>query len=217
MHSLSWPRILIAVVVGASTSAMIGAAVIAHAMVRSKQRDEASIVTGNERVTVQLPTTAPRVSQESINAAIEMFKIRVPKDVIGPKLDLRLADRGQTLRKGAFANALVSVGPEAFSSWPMLASTLAHELEVHCQQNFVALHLMDITGLDGVGEAEREAYTYELRNAQRFGLSPYDQDLIRSTMDYFYPTTKTGVVAAVAPLRLWLDSFAAQTRSHVPM
>jgi hypothetical protein len=84
----------------------------------------------------------------------------------------------------------VFVGPTAFSSWGMLGSTLAHEVEVHCRQNFPLIVLKDQLGLDGTVEAEREAYEYEIQNAGRFGLDHRDQNLIAATVEYYYPREK---------------------------
>lgn len=175
------------VALGFAISGAIAGIVITHSVIQSEQRARESLDRAASAKVVTTPDSAPRLAQESIDAAIRLYQIEIPKNVKGPVLDLKLVDRGLTLRNGALAQASVSIGPDAFSSWPLLASTIAHEVEVHCRQNFLAIHLMDVAGLDGTGSAEREAYGYELKNAARFGLAPYDQDLIRSTMRYYYP------------------------------
>ena len=81
----------------------------------------------------------------------------------------------------------VTVGPAAFESWGLLGSTLAHELEVHCQQNFTYIRLLDLLGLDGTLKAEREAYQHELSNAGRFHLGEVERENIKATMDFYYP------------------------------
>jgi hypothetical protein len=134
-----------------------------------------------------LPSTPPALTQESIDLALSFYNIRVPGGTTHPVLDLNLKDRGLTLRSLAFSDAIVTIGPPAFESWALLGSTLAHEIEVHCQQNFAIIFLMDSVGLDGTGEAERQAYLHELKNARRFGLKSVDRKLIEETMAYFYP------------------------------
>lgn len=141
-----------------------------------------------KQVRTVLPETPPTLSQESIDLAMAFYNIRVPAGASHPTLDLHLKDRGLTLRSLAFGDARVTIGPAAFESWALLGSTLAHELEVHCQQNFALILMMDMVGLDGTGEAERQAYIHELRNAHRFGLKQIDRQLIKDTMAYFYPT-----------------------------
>jgi hypothetical protein len=143
----------------------------------------------------------PNLSQESIRLAMVHFNIERPEAVLEPKLDLGLADRGLTIRKGAWQPPVVAIGPDAFASWPLLGSTLAHELEIHCKQNLVAIHIMNLTGLNGTTIAEREAYDYELNQANRFGLSPYDRDLIKSTADYYYPR-KTFSLSEIPSIKL---------------
>jgi len=138
-------------------------------------------------VSTILPSTPPALSQESIDLALSFYNIRIPSGTSHPRLDTDLKDRGLTLRTLAFEDAIVTIGPAAFESWALLGSTLAHELEVHCQQNFAIIFLMDTIGLDGTGEAERQAYLHELKNARRFGLKPVDRRLIEETMAYFYP------------------------------
>ncbi|MCX6123456.1 MAG: hypothetical protein NTV34_01700 [Proteobacteria bacterium] len=176
-----------AVCLGFGMSAFLGSMVIAHSLIETEQRARETFAQPGRLSTLGSIYDAPLQSQKSIDEAIELYKIRIPKDVNGPRFDSSLSDRGLTFRRGAFAKINVTIGPEAFSSWAMLGSTIAHEVEVHCRQNFLAIHLMDLAGIDGTGDAEREAYAYELRNAMRFGLTPYDRDLIESTAQYYYP------------------------------
>jgi hypothetical protein len=129
----------------------------------------------------------PEISQASIDRAIAMYQIQIPKNVKRPVLVKDLVDRGVTLKRSWLSPFEVEIGPNAFLSWALLGSTLAHELEVHCRQSFAWVKMADTIGLDGTAKAEREAYKYELAQAERFGLSQVDQDLIRITVDYFYP------------------------------
>lgn len=138
-------------------------------------------------VPVMPPDGPPEVSQASIDLAMAMFGIAVPSSADWPILDTKIEDRGLTTRGAFLHKAEVSIGPAAFSSWALLGSTLAHELEIHCEQNFLFIYLMDLVGLDGTGEAERQAYRHEIANAKRFGLPGYEKILIAETMDYYYP------------------------------
>lgn len=182
-------EIIGAIAVGLFMSAALGAGVIGYNLIQTEQRARESLIYSKSFAPRQenLQSSVPPLRQESIQKAIELYQIKIPKNVVTPTLDLSMTDRGLTVRRGALAPLKVFIGPDAFSSWPLLGSTIAHEVEVHCRQNFLAIHLMDLAGLDGTGNAEREAYEYELRHAERFGLAPYDRDLIRSTASYFYP------------------------------
>ncbi|RZA10253.1 MAG: hypothetical protein EOP10_35110 [Proteobacteria bacterium] len=143
---------------------------------------------GLSEVTVVPPSSKPPMTQESINMAMEMFAIKVPKNANSPTLDMALEDRGLTTLNGWGQKLEVTVGPAAFTSWAVLGSTLAHEIEIHCNQNFALIRMKDMIGLDGTNGAEREAYMHELSNSDRFHLKDADQSSIRATMDYFYPT-----------------------------
>jgi len=134
------------------------------------------------------PAGLPRPSQKSIEIAMTLYGIEVPDTAVRPRFSQQLADRGLSMREPWDDKIKVEIGPSAFTSWALLGSTLAHELEVHCKQNFVMINFLDSIGLDGTGEAERQAYMYELHNARRFGLEKYDVDLILATMNYYYPS-----------------------------
>jgi hypothetical protein len=176
---------------GFAVTAVIAIGIITHSLAEMEQRALDSSRVASEVFIKDFPSSAPSMSQHSIDAAVKFFEIDIPRGVRGPLFDPTLGDRGLTTRKGAYGKLTVHIGPDAFSSWALLGSTIAHEIEVHCRQNFLAIHLMDLGGFDGTGTAEREAYSYELQHAKRFGLSPYDQDLIRSTMGYYYPHKKS--------------------------
>lgn len=154
---------------------------------RRETREHAAFELALRQVKVQPPSDVPAVSQESIDLALVLFGIEVPNTAEHPRLDLELHERGLTARAAFMSKTQVTIGPAAFSSWGLLAATLAHELEVHCHQNFFLIGMLDSLGLDGTGEAERQAYIHELRNAKRFGLGHADADLIADTMEYYYP------------------------------
>ena len=171
---------------------------LARREIAAREAFEASL----RRVRVLPPSAAPEVSKASIDLALTMFGITVPTSAMAPRLDEDLRDRGLTSRAAFMEQAEVTIGPAAFASWGLLGSTLAHELEVHCRQNFLFISVMDAFGLDGTGEAERQAYLHELRNARRFGLASDDADLIAETMEYYYPDgRRSGPVVAI---KRWL-------------
>ncbi len=132
----------------------------------------------------------PSVSQKSIDEAIKRFNIVIPSNTNYPTLDKTLEDRGLTTLNCRFCKLEVTIGPAAFSSWAMLGSTLAHELEVHCKQNFSLIRIKDVFGYRGSDMAEREAYLYEIANAKRFGSSADELTSIADTMNYYYPEVK---------------------------
>ncbi len=149
-----------------------------------------------EVVTVVPPASKPPMTQESINIALEMFGIEVPTNAKAPRLDMKLEDRGLTTMSGWGQKLEVTIGPAAFTSWAVLGSTLAHEIEIHCNQNFALIRMKDMLGLEGTSGAEREAYMHELSNADRFHLKEADQMNIRATMDYYYPVNGSSALTA---------------------
>jgi len=138
-------------------------------------------------VNVVPPSTKPALTQESIDIALALFDIKVPNNTQHPRLDMTLEDRGLTTLNGWGSKLEVTIGPAAFTSWALLGSTLAHEVEVHCRQNFALIRMKDVMGLEGTQQAEREAYLHELANSERFHLKTADQLNIKATMDYYYP------------------------------
>lgn len=77
-----------------------------------------------------------------------------------------LHDRGSARVGHAFfaARCDVTIGPMAFLSEEVLASTLAHEVEVHCKQGIKRFFLSE-------EELEKEAYDHEIKNQARFKTS----------------------------------------------
>ncbi len=168
-----------------------------------------------KKVRVSPPERAPEPSQQDIDLAMALYSIRLPRGLQSPAFDPALEDRGLTTGSSLLGPQHVTIGPAAFSSWPLLGSTLAHEVEVHGQQNFFRIVLEDeffgalttwsasgralagsfadagqgrsLCSACGTLGAEREAYQYEIQNAQRFGLSELEIRLIRQVMDTYYP------------------------------
>lgn len=199
------------VATGLIISGLTAGAIVAYGMSQAESRRqelaEQKFVVDSSRL-----TGVPAVNQSSIEIATKAFGIQMPKAIRGPYFDQKLEDRGLTLRNGLASDPVVLIGREAFTSWAMLGSTLAHEIEIHCRQNFLAIHLQNLAGFDGTGTAEREAYRYELANAERFGLASYDRELIRSTMAYFYPEQENNLARRFVPVRALLDRLSAAGR-----
>jgi hypothetical protein len=167
------------------------------------------------KIPVEPPLARPTVSQQSIDLALMMFGIQVPKNAYQPVLDRELRDRGLTTRNAFLEKAKVSVGSAAFASWSLLGSTLAHELEVHCQQNFFMIFVLDSLGFDGTGLAERQAYNHELQNRRRFGLEQIDADLIYDTMAYYYPDKSASEAEVPKMIKAWMARNLISTSDRV--
>ena len=158
------------------------------------------------QVDATAPVGPPQVTQESIDLAMRIYGIEIPSSADSPILDTGMQDRGLTTRSPFMDKAKVTIGPAAFSSWALLGSTIAHEVEVHCQQNFLAIYLMDLVGLDGTGTAERQAYVHELTNAHRFGTAHEDTRMIADTVSFYYPEEQGSrtISALSIPVKAWL-------------
>lgn len=164
------------------------------------------------QVSVQAPDSTPTPGQAAIDTALVLYGIEIPAGSAHPTYEPGMRDRGLTIRGAWSGPSIVLIGPSSFDSWALLGSTLAHELLVHCQQNFFLITVMDLLNLDGTGAAERQAYEFELVHADQFGLSGEDRELIAATVAYYYPSsspTKGGIHSGnLAALRIqrWLAS-----------
>lgn len=129
----------------------------------------------------------PGMSQENIEKAIEHFKIKIPSNVKKIYLNLDLNERGMTYLKSFMGYYTVAIGPSAFSSWAILGSTIAHEVEVHCNQSLSLYAVFNYVGFDKIiKSAEYDAYSYEIDNAYRFGLKDSEIEEIEKVRDYYY-------------------------------
>lgn len=137
-------------------------------------------------------TGVPPISQKSINIAIKTFKIKIPWNAFYPILDVRIPHniKGLALTNAALGCCYVTIGKSAFTSWGSLGATLAHEIEVHCNQNYVQAMWDEIRGCSAVVRIEREAYTYVLLSHKRFYLTPKEYRDIKFVMEYYYPIRK---------------------------
>ena len=156
-------------------------------------------------VAVEAPHSIPTMNQESIDLALVLFSITVPLSAHHPIYDPTLQDRGLTSRRAFMDKAQVSIGNAAFTSWALLGSTLAHELEIHCQQNFLTIYVMDLLGMDGTAAAERQAYMHEINNAKRFGTGPVDTAMIADTVQFYYPEGPA-IRGARLSFRSWMSA-----------
>jgi hypothetical protein len=167
-------------------------------------------------IEVVAPSGFPDQNQEAIEIAMTLYSIERPVTVDGPDFDPLLSDRGLTTGGLILPQKRVTIGPAAFTSWGVLGSTLAHEIEVHVPQSFLKVVATDnwmqwsltarrIAGKvfpsvapgpkelfenDGTWAAERAAYMHEIRNSKRFGLSQEELGSIWRVMDYYYPSEK---------------------------
>ncbi len=129
----------------------------------------------------------PELDQNSVDLALAVFSIRVPPNASDPMLNKDISDRGITFKRSIDELFQVEIGPAAFGSWSLLGSTLAHEVEVHCNQDFLAIYFLDVLGFEGTALAERSAYAYELEHAKYFRLSAMERLSILETKEDFYP------------------------------
>jgi len=178
-----FPTLLFTVLSTISTASLI----LAKHAYDARQSNQGELA---QMVEILPPSTRPELSQESIDIALAMFDIQVPSNTNYPEFDPDLEDRGLTTLRGWGRKMEVTIGPAAFASWGLLGSTLAHEIEVHCQQNFAMVRLRDLLGMEGTANAEREAYRHELDNADRFHLNSIERMNIQATMDFYYPSSK---------------------------
>lgn len=161
------------------------------------------------RVTANLP--GPIAGQEAIDLAMTMYTIDRADGIRPPVFDPRLEDRGLAVSALLTPIRKIQIGTEGFSSWGILGSTLAHEIEVHGRQSFAGILFLDVMtrlakpltatiafargtetnrgASEGLGTwaAERAAYTHEIKSAARFGLTADEVHAIRSVRDFFYP------------------------------
>ncbi len=170
-------------VYGATTAVVFGVLLISKKNLEAQNNFRADL----RKIKVDVPSTRPEVSQRSIDLAVEMYQIKIPAFTNHPKLDKQLNDRGITIKRAGNEYFEVFIGPSAFSSWGLLGSTLAHEIEIHANQSFLAIFFLEKLGFSATAEAERMAYDYELILADYFALSEYDRLSIAETRDYYYP------------------------------
>jgi len=122
----------------------------------------------------------PRDRQEAIDKTIKSYAIDM-KGVKFVKYNDALEDNGITSKNGA-----VEIGKAAFltASPGWLGSTLGHEIEVHIQEQ--ALKGNWWVDEQGTAMQEVQAYDYELKNAERYGLTKEEiKELRWARKDYY--------------------------------
>lgn len=142
-HETFWQTrknaIILTIVMGCMAGASLG-------LLRAGLRERQSYTLYLERqahVTVQPPGRRPVPGQRDLDIAVALFSIRVGQHIEGPTFDAALEDRGLTVGSTLPGPRTVSIGPAAFTSWAVLGSTLGHEIEVHGQQSFLSIVLLD--------------------------------------------------------------------------
>lgn len=164
-------------------------------------------------VEVVAPLSSPDIGQESLEIGLVMYSIQRDSNVEGPEFDPQLNDRGLTTGGVILPQKRVTIGAAAYTSWGVLGSTLAHEIEVHVPQSFLKVVAVDsfkqwslsarrflakvfpavqpspkeMFENDGTLSAERDAYMHEIRNSKRFGLTQEELRSIWRVMDFYYP------------------------------
>jgi len=149
--------------------------------------DDPIIATRLERVDNPLYGIPP-VTQESIDWAINAYEIEIPWNAWYPTIDYESDTEeilGSALVSPMFLTCIPTVTPGAFNSWGKLAAILAHEIEVHCNQNMIMRLLKH--GNDIEYFIEREAYQYMIDSRRRFNLSDQEVLNIKLTMNFHYP------------------------------
>jgi len=165
------------------TTSIIGALAWAKYDITAQNNREKN----SRSIIMQLIAPPPSIGQQALEVAVEAFHVRRDVDAPWPHFNQALDDRGLTEKRAFEYSKIVKIGPSAFESWSILGSTLAHELEIHCNQNFFLITLADYFGLQGTNLAEREAYLWEITQAKRFGLIKSEAFLIESTLNRYYP------------------------------
>jgi len=154
----------------------------------------------------------PEVSQTNIDRAMVLYSIKSKPWCKYPVLvDPIDGIMGYIGGHPLSSTRIIHITGYAFTSWGMLGAVLAHEIEVHCNQSFIKASILDavdelLSDLKrsqelprsamlvrvapvyyGTWLTEREAYSYQIENAERFGLTKQEVESIRSTRDFLYP------------------------------
>jgi hypothetical protein len=147
----------------------------------------------------------PHCSQDNLELAIALFSIKLPNKLKSIDYLSSLPFRGITLGNAFKNNKIIFIGSSAFNSWGILGSTLAHEAEIHGNQSFIKIELLNFAAYlivslannnlffsdkfnvtiplsYGTYTAELEAYNYELISKKRFHLSLDEVAAIKKTI-----------------------------------
>ena len=160
------------------------------------------------KIPVVYPNDKPNQPNKDIDLAIALFSIDISENTNYPIYNPNLPYRGLTTGDAFFPEKQVIIGDMAFTSWGILGSTLAHEIEIHCNQSFLNIEFLNFLYLvikypedfilkiypklniplyDNLGYgsylAEKEAYMYEINSMNRFNLSQKEVIAIKNTLD----------------------------------
>lgn len=116
--------------------------------------------------------------QDAIDKAIEHYNI----DISGAKKVVY--DKNHIGDAEALSNGVVKVGEASLKSPGWLASSIAHETEVHVNNQLNEGKWY--TGPEGSALQEVEAYDYEIANADRFGLSDEEVEKLKKRRKEYY-------------------------------
>ncbi|WP_338636793.1 hypothetical protein [Spirobacillus cienkowskii] len=147
----------------------------------------------------------PNCNQKNLELAIALFSIKSSNTIKSISYLSNLPFRGITLGNAFKNNKVIFIGSSAFTSWGVLGSTLAHEAEIHGNQSFFKIELLNFAAYMsaslvnnnlffkykfnvtlpisyGTYTAELEAYNYELISKKRFHLSLDEVAAIKKTL-----------------------------------
>ena len=153
-------------------------------------------------IPVEMVGGVPDFTSQDVDLALVAFGIldtRYDKKV---GLDPTVHARGVAIHGSYGGDAEIKVGLAAFSSWGLLGSTLAHEIEIHVNQNPFVVWLEDLTMGTGTIRAERAAYNHEMLSRDRFGLADYTVSGIEMTRDEHYSFLDSNYPKSTLPYRL---------------
>ena len=160
------------------------------------------------KIPVIYPKERPKDPQNDLALAMALFSINTPENVCYPSYSYNLPYRGLTRGNSFLPKKEVIIGEMAFTSWGILGSTLAHEIEIHGNQSFLKIEFLnflysyiqnnskfvssifpsfDIMTYENMGLgsylAEKEAYSYEINSDKRFNLKIKEVLAIKNTLD----------------------------------
>ncbi len=175
-----------------------------------EQNNYQELQTKMTKISVNFPKEKPEMNQENIDLAMALFSIQKNSNTLHPLLYSEMQLRGLTVGESFSLQREVYIGNMAFDSWGILGSTLAHEIEVHSNQSFLKIELLNYldnlkiipkylfakafnhkiehsnTNLinSGTFSAEKEAYEYEINSQIRFNLTNSEIYQIKYTLEH---------------------------------
>ncbi len=175
-----------------------------------EQKNYNNLHSNMEQVSVTFPKEKLEVNQENIDIAMALFSINRNTNTLYPILFPEMQLRGLTVGESFSPKREVYIGNMAFESWGILGSTLAHEIEIHSNQSFLKIEVLNyIDNLklipkilfakafdhkyessinskinSGTFSAEKEAYEYEMNSKARFNLTNSEVYEIKYTLEH---------------------------------